>query len=78
MGTMHFLSWRPWDLDAEKTMGTIWGLASGCCETRISGCGAMNPRWWWLVVVDWLDLLVVVGLLLVWVNWFVFGLSLVS
>ena len=29
----------------------------------------MNPKQWWLLIG--LDLLVVVGLLLVWVDWFV-------
>ena len=35
----------------------------------VRGCGVVNPRWWWL----WIGLvsLVVVGLLLVWVDWFV-------
>ena len=35
----------------------------------VGGCGVVNPRRWWL----WFGLvsLVVVGLLLVWVDWFV-------
>ena len=49
-------------------MGKIW---SGCCEKRmvVGGCGVVNPRLWRL----WIGLfsLVVVGLLLVWVDWFV-------
>ena len=53
-------------------MGKFWSLVGGCCETQISlvsGCGVMNPKRWWL----WIGLnsLVVVGLLLVWVDWFV-------
>ena len=24
--------------NAKKTMGTIWGLAGGCCETQIEPC----------------------------------------
>ena len=31
--------------------------------------GVVSPRWWWLRIG--LDSLVVVGLLLVWVDWFV-------
>ena len=33
----------------------------------VGGCGVVNPKWWWLWIG--LDSLVVVGLLLVWVNW---------
>ena len=37
--------------------------------SMVGGCGVVNSRRWWL----WIDLvsLVVVGLLLVWVDWFV-------
>ena len=35
----------------------------------VGGCGVVNPKWWWLWIG--LDSLVVVGLLLVWVDWFV-------
>ena len=33
----------------------------------VGGCGVVHPKWWWLWIG--LDSLVVVGLLLVWVNW---------